>query len=375
MKRVKIGVIGCGMISDIYLKNMTTLFADVLEVCACANRHPQRALKKAEEFHIRAMTIDEILEDKEIEVILNLTIPEVHYEINKKSLLAGKHVYSEKPLASSLEEGKELLELAKQKHLLIASAPDTFLGGGLQTCRKILDRGLIGKPVFAQGLLLSSGPEVFHPNPVFFYNKGAGPLLDMGPYYLTALIALFGGVRRVVGMGKCITPIRKVLVEGSSECGRDFPCEVDTFNSGTIEFENGLIANLTVAWDMNYFYWESGMPLLTVYGTEGTMILPDPNTFGGIGGHPAEEPGKYIKVRQGQGEFQEIPVEFDYVQNSRGIGVADMATCIRAGGEPRVSGENSLHVLEMMLGFLESDRQGKYYEMQTRGHKPEPLYK
>lgn len=373
MERVKVGIIGCGMISEIYLKNMTTVFQDVLEAYACADVIPEAAQKRAEQFQIKAMSVEELLKDEQVEVILNLTIPAAHYEISKKALLAGKHAYSEKPLASTLEEGKELLKLAQEKNLFVAAAPDTFLGGGLQTCRKILESGMIGEPVFAQGLMLACGPEHFHPNPAFFYKKGAGPLFDMGPYYLMAMVSLFGGAKRVAGMGRNISGTRTVLAKNSPQYGEKFTCEVDTFNSGSIEFESGVVANLTVSWDMNYFYWESEMPLLTVYGTEGTMILPDPNTFGGIGTHP-NEPGKFVKVKQGNEKFKEVPVEFGYTENSRAIGLADMARCIRNGGTPRVCGENSLHVLELMLGFLESDKNGRYYELQSRGHKPEALY-
>lgn len=374
MKRVKVGIIGCGMISEIYLENMTAQFDNVLEAYACADVNDEAAKNRARQFNITAMSVDELLDDPNVELVLNLTVPNAHYEISRRALLAGKHAYSEKPLATSLKEGEELVALAKAKNLFVAAGPDTFLGGGIQTSRKLIEDGVIGKPVSAQGIMIARGPESFHPNPEFFYKDGAGPLLDMGPYYLTALSSIFGAAKRVAGMGKVTYPTRRVLSEKSPRFGEEFPCEVDTFVSACIEFENDVIANLTTSWDMCYPYWKSEMPLLTVFGSEGTLIMPDPNTFGGISESPSAEPGTYVKVRRGMEEFKDVPIEYGYIKNSRCLGVADMAWCIRNGGTPRVNGENSLHVLEMILGIIKSGNEGIYYETQVKYEQPIPLY-
>lgn len=375
MKPMKIGVVGCGMISEIYLKNITTQFTDILQAWACADLNPAAAQARAEQFGIRAMTVDELIADPEIEIVLNLTIPAAHYEISRRALLSGKHAYSEKPLAATLEEGKELVALAQEKGLQVAAAPDTFLGGGIQTCLKLLEEGAVGTPISAQGFMLAKGPESFHPNPAFFYQPGAGPLLDMGPYYYTALYAMFGRARRVSAMAKCTYPTRTVLSEKSPKFGQEFPCEVDTFISSSLEFDNGVIATVTTSWDMSYSYWCSGLPLLEVFGSEGTLILPDPNTFGGISNSgPMGQSGKYVKLRRGAGEFEDVPVRYGYVENSRGLGLADFAWSICNGISPRVSGEGSLHVLEMMLGALSSAKSGQFYEMTTPGRKPEGMF-
>lgn len=374
MDRVKVGIVGCGMISEIYLKNMTTVFDTILEAYACADLNPAAAQKRAEQFGLRAMSVEELLADPQVEIVLDLTIPAAHADIGRKALLAGKHHYSEKPLAIRYEDGVQLLELAEEKGLYAVSAPDTFLGGGLQTCRKLLEDGAIGQPVFAQGMMISRGPETFHPNPKFFYEEGAGPLMDMGPYYYTALLSLFGPAARVSGSAKCTLPSRTALAESSPYHGQQFPCEVDTFISGTIDFVSGMTANVTTCWDLPNAYWESGLPLLQVFGTKGMLILPDPNTFGGICNHPMREVGTTVKLRRGDGPFEEIPVMYGYTENSRCLGLADLAWCIRTGEEPRITPGSSLHVLEMMLGVLESSRSGSYHQMQTTCKQPQPMY-
>ena len=373
MKKVKVGVIGCGMISEIYLKNITAMFNSILEAYACADINKGTASRRAEQFGIKAADVDTLLADPEIEVIVNLTIPSAHYEVSKRALLAGKHVYAEKPPAASLDEGKELVALAKEKSLLLCAAPDTFLGGGLQTCRRLIDDGAIGIPIAAQGFMLGRGPEHFHPNPAFFYQPGAGPLLDMGPYYFTALMSLFGPAKRVTGLASATYPTRRVLNENSPNYGTGFPCEAETYISGGVEFVCGVTANVTTTWDLPFPYWESGLPLLTVFGSEGTLILPDPNSYGGIGGSPLAKPGKFVKLRTGAGEFEEISLKYGYTANSRGLGLADMARCIREGGTPRANGEGALHVLEMMLGILASSKGGGHHEMQTSCRKPDLL--
>ena len=373
MERVKVGVVGCGMISEIYLSNMTTMFSDVLEARACADISQTAADKRAEQYGIMAMSVDELMSDPEIEVVLNLTVPEAHYEIARKALIAGKHTYSEKPLAIRFEDGEELIALAKEKKLLCTAAPDTFLGGGLQACRNLIDEGRIGAPVSAQCFMLAWGPEVFHPNPEFLYRDGAGPLYDMGPYYLTALTSIFGPVVKVSGHAKRTHPDREILAKNSPRRGERFPCETETFVSAGLEFESGLIANVILSWDMTFPYWESDLPLMQVFGSGGTLIMPDPNTFGGVGSTPVGDIGMNVKLRAGAGDYADIPVVSDYMGNCRGVGLADMARCIRLGGTPRVSGERALHVLEIMQSIIKSSRDGARYELKTSCARPAPM--
>ena len=372
MKKTTVGIIGCGMISEIYLKNMTTTFGNLLEVVACADLNQETATKRAEQFSLQVSTVQELLEADDIELIVNLTIPAAHYEINKQALLAGKHVYCEKPLAETFEQGLELIELAKERQLSIAAAPDTFLGAGLQTCRDLIDDGKVGDVVNAFGFLLSKGPETFHPNPAFFYQPGGGPLLDMGPYYFTALTSLLGPAVRVSGFSKSQTPIRKVQNIDSPLYDTEFPCVADSFSAALVEFSNGVVANVTTSWDMPAPYWESGLPLMTICGTKGTLTLPDPNTFCGI--MPtlfAPEPGKFVKFSQGANAVEEIPLKKDgFIQNSRGLGVADMALAISTGNTPSISGAQSLHVLEIMLGVLESSKTNQTYLLKTTMERP-----
>lgn len=372
MEKVKVGIIGCGMISEIYLKNMTTVFNDILEPIACTDINKEAAKKRAAMYGLKVLeSAEELVGLKEIDLVLNLTIPEVHYEIAKLALMNGKHTYSEKPLATTIEEGEELVSLAKQKGLYIGAAPDTFLGGGLQTCRKLLEEGAIGKPISARGTMLARGPESFHPHPEFFYKEGAGPLLDMGPYYITALVSMFGSAKRVAGISKMTTPER--IITGKERNGENFPCFVDTYSEGLIEFENEVIANITTSWDMSFPYWKSGAPLLEIFGSEGSMILPDPNTFCGITSEPMSDVGHYVMVKRGVEEFKKVPVIEKYIENSRGLGVADMALKIKNGGVSKVNGEMSLHVLEIMLGILESSKTGAFHIMKNKCIKPEIL--
>ena len=374
MKKVRVGVIGCGMISEMYLKNMTGMFGSVLHVQACADLSDEAAAKRADQFGIKVMTVRNLIDDPEIEIVVNLTIPSAHYEISKAALLTGKHVYSEKPLAETMEQGHDLVRLAKEKKLLLAAAPDTFLGAGFRTCREIIDSGEIGEPVGAFGFMLARGPESFHPNPAFFYQPGGGPLLDMGPYYFTALTSLLGEAKRVTGISKCQTPTRTVQNQNSPHYNTEFPCEADSFSAALVEFGNGVIANVTTTWDLSFPYWESGMPLLLIHGSKGALTLPDPNMFGGIAPSPfGAEPGKFVLLRKGTEQAVEVPVKEEFRQNSRGLGPADLALSLRIGEKPSVTGEMSLHVLEIMLGALQSSQTNQTYKLQTSCERPKTL--
>lgn len=231
----------------------------------CSLLHAQA---RAEQFGAKAMTVDELLADPDIDIVLNLTIPDQHAAVSMAALKAGKNVYSEKPLAIHMQDAKELVEYAKAHNLLLGTAPDTFMGGGLQTCRQLLDADTIGVPIAAQAFMMSRGPEAFHPNPKFFYEEGAGPVLDWGPYYITALVSLLGPVKSVVGRGKITYPERTAKSPRCPYQGQQFPVEVPTYVTGILTMESGALVNLTISFDIQFAYWDSDMPYMTIYGSK-----------------------------------------------------------------------------------------------------------
>jgi len=346
MEKTKVGVVGCGAISGIYLKNMTGVF-DNLEVKAVCDLDSERAEKAAKEYGISNIyTLDEMLADEEIKIIVNLTTPKSHYSICKKVLLAGKHVHVEKPLCVELQEGVELVTLAESKGLYIGSAPDTFLGAGIQTCINLINEGRIGRPVSATAFMMCHGHESWHPDPEFYYEKGGGPMFDMGPYYLTALVNMLGPVRKVAGMTGMALAERTIT--SKKKYGKKVPVEVPTHVNGVMEFENGAIGNIITSFDV----WGHNMPRIEVHGTEGSLSVPDPNGFGG----PVRLKTSEMK------EFEEIPVTLPYAENSRGIGVSDMAEAIGSGRMNKANGRTALHVLELMHGFHIAAETGRNYE-------------
>ncbi len=354
MRRIKIGVIGCGFISGIYLKNLTQLFQNT-EVVACADIVMANAEARANEFNIpKACTVEELLADPEVEIVLNLTIPAAHAEVSLAALKAGKHVYNEKPLAVNREDGKKVLAAAQEKGLFVGCAPDTFLGGGLQTCRKLIDDGWIGSPVAATAFMTCHGHESWHPAPEFYYQAGGGPMFDMGPYYLTALVSLLGPVRRVTGSARISFPQRTITSQPKS--GQKIDVEVPTHVAGILDFENGAVASIITSFDV----WNANLPRIEIYGSEGSLMVPDPNTFGGP-----------VSFRMhGQEEWKEIPLVYGYNENSRGLGVADMANAIVNGGKHRANGEVAYHVLDIMQGFHDASNEGRHYELKSPCERP-----
>ena len=353
-ERTKIGLIGCGNISGAYLNtNKNFSFFDII---ACADLDVERAKQRAEEYDIpKGCSVDELLADPEIEMVINLTIPQAHGPIAIRALQAGKSVYNEKPLAVSRDEAREMLRLAAEKGLRVGCAPDTFLGGGLQTCRKIIDDGWIGTPVAACGFMLSGGVETWHPNPEFFYKPGGGPMFDMGPYYLTAMVSMLGPVRRVTGSARVTHAQRKITSQPFA--GQTIDVEVDTHVAGIMDFQSGAVATLITSFDIQ----SSPLPPITIFGTHGTLAVPDPNSFGGP-----------IKINRG-GEWQEIPLAFGYTGNSRGVGMADMALAMKQNRPHRASGELSYHVLDLMHAFHNASRENRHIEMQSTCERPAPL--
>ncbi len=311
---MKIGIVGIGDIADIYLKNIGGMFQNI-EVYAVCNRTREKAEAAQRKYHIPKLyeTMDELLGDKEIGIVLNLTRPAEHYEVTKAALNAGKHVYTEKPLAASLAEGKELVSLAEERGLMIGGAPDTFMGAGIQTCRKLIEDGVIGEPIGAAAFMLCRGHESWHPNPEFYYKKGGGPMFDMGPYYLTAMINLLGRVKGLTARTKISFPERTITSE--PKAGTKIKVDVPTYVTGIMDFECGAIGTLFTTFDVH----SKNQARFEIYGSEGTLFVPDPNTFG----------GPVRLYRQGENEAKEIPLVFDYAENSRGAGLADMADAIR----------------------------------------------
>lgn len=355
---MKIGIIGCGNISGIYLRNLTSY--EELEVVACADIDVERAKARAAEFGIpKGCSVEELLADPEVELVVNLTIPAAHAEVGIKALEAGKHVYGEKPLAVTLEEGKMLIETARAKGLMIGSAPDTFLGAGIQTSRKLILDGEIGEPISATAFMMARGHEFWHPSPEFYYQPGGGPMFDMGPYYLTALVSLVGHpIKEIAGMTSISFPEREITSEPKK--GTIMKVEVPTHYAGTMRFANGAIGTMIMSFDI---MGGSSLHNIEIHGSEGTLRVPDPNHFG----------GKVQLRRKGFWEWQEIPVELPYQENDRGLGVLDMARAIRHGGTIRASGDLAFHVLEAMHGFAISSDTGSVYRMTSTVTAPPML--
>ena len=353
MGKTQVGVIGCGTISGIYLKNRTRF--ETFDVAACADIDMDRARARAEEYGVpRACTVAELLADPEISVVINLTVPQAHATVALAAVRAGKSVYNEKPLTLSREEGRLLLDEAKANDVRVGCAPDTFLGGGLQTSRQLLDAGAIGEPVAATAFMLSHGPENWHPNPEFYYQVGGGPLFDMAPYYLTALINLLGPVRRVSGSARASFPTR--LIGSEPFRGQTITVNTPTHVATTLDFTAGPIGTLLTSFDI----WSHNMPRIEIYGSEGSLSVPDPNRFDGP-----------VRVRRmGEDEWTEVPVTRPYSDNSRILGVADMVQAIQSGRPHRASGDLAYHVLEIMHASLESSEQGRHIAIASSVERP-----
>lgn len=351
-----IGIVGCGMISGIYLQNFRRF--DYLRVGACADLDPRRAEARATEFGVpKACSVEELLADPTIDIVVNLTVPAAHAAVNLGAVHAGKHVYAEKPLTMTRAEGLELLAAARQRGLRVSCAPETFLGAGLQTCRRLIDSGAIGQVVGASAFMLGDGPEGWHPDPEFFYQPGAGPLFDMGPYYLTALVHLLGPVRRVSGSAR-ITRAQRVI--GSQpKAGTMITVNTPTHVAGVLDFEGGPIGTLVTSFDV----LAHSMPPIEIYGTQGTLSVPDPNTFGGP-----------VRLRQaGDRDWHAVELSHGNAQNSRGLGVADMARGLLTGRSHRASGDLAYHVLDVMQAMLDTATQDSAVRVESTVERPAPL--
>jgi predicted dehydrogenase len=353
---LRVGIVGCGNISGIYFLNLGSYQAT--EIVACADLDLERAQEAAAKYGVpRALAPDALLADPDIDLVLNLTVPKAHSSIAQAAIDAGKHVYNEKPLTLSLEEGQKLIQSASEKGLRVGCAPDTFLGGGHQTCRQLIEDGVIGKPIAAQAFMLCHGHESWHPSPEFYYEQGGGPMFDMGPYYLTALVNMIGPVRRATGITRITFPTRTITSEPKR--GKVVDVETPTHIAGLMEFHNGAIGEITTSFDI----WDSSVWPLSVYGTEGSLLVPDPNGFGGE-----------VRVkRHDEREWRSVPLTHGFAENSRGVGVLDMAHAIAENRPHRASGELALHVLELMHAFHSASASATHVNLENRPHQPAPM--
>ena len=358
MKKAKIGIVGCGDISGIYLTNLTTKFAntEVIGVCDLDGAKAENAVKN---FGIpkKYKDMHELFADPDVDIVLNLTRPYQHHEVSMAAIAAGKHVYSEKPLGATLEEAIDIRDAAAKKGVYVGGAPDTFLGAGIQTCRKLIDDGYIGKPLAATAFFACPGHERWHPDPDFYYQFGGGPVFDMGPYYVTALVNLLGSIVSVSGMASKTHKTR--LITAEQKFGETIEVNADTHFAATMAFECGAIGTMMMSFDVH----AHNLPILEIYGTEGTLSVPDPNYFDG--------PVKLF--RREQQEFLTVPLAFGYRENSRGLGLADMASAIKTGRKPRAGIDLYYHVFEVMAGIQTSADQKKETAIISRTEKPAPM--
>ncbi|WP_417684102.1 Gfo/Idh/MocA family protein [Roseibium sp.] len=361
-----VGIIGCGNISTTYFK-FIPLFKG-MEIRGCADLNRGAAEARGQEFGVRAMTVHDLLKADDIDIIVNLTIPDAHWPVSKEILSAGKHVYSEKPLVLTLEDGRAMQKLAAEKGLKAGSAPDTFLGGAHQRARKAIDDGRVGKITAGTCHVMSHGMEHWHPNPDFFFLPGGGPILDLGPYYIANLVNLVGPVKRVAALTSMATPTRKI--SSQPRAGEEVPVKTPTNIHALLEFENGATITLSASWDV----WAHRHKNMELYGTEGSLYVPDPNFFGGDviltdrtgtaetladDGHPFGIPNQ----DHAQGKMA----------NYRAAGLADMAQAITEGRDYRCSLDRALHAVDVMTSILKSGETGNFIDISTPCERPAAL--
>ena len=355
---LNIGILGCGVISSHYLKGSTKIFDKNIRVVACADMLLERAQARAEEYGVpKALTTEQLLADPEVDLIVNLTVPQVHFELSKKILEAGKHLYTEKPFALNREEAAILVETAKKHGVRIGCAPDTFMNGPLQTGKKIIEDGIIGDIVGVNCCCPMRGNEFHRPDADFFYKKGAGPIWDMAPYYLNMLISLFGSIKTVTSVGRITWPQR--VYEYESRKGDTIDVEVPTHTVGLFEMENGAIVSFTDSFDM----YKSSIPKIEIYGQYGTLILADPNMYKGD-----------VKLSIKKGPFEDVPHLEGYEGFMRSAGIADMAVSIEKGVPHLASAEMALHVTDVMCTWEEAMESRRTMEVKSSCAQPEGMW-
>ncbi|MEX3786633.1 Gfo/Idh/MocA family protein [Paraburkholderia sp. BR14374] len=364
MKPVLIGIIGCGNISDAYFTGAAN--SEFARVKACADLRPEAARAKAAQHGVAAMTVDALLADPDIEIVINLTVPHAHVPVSLQILEAGKHVYLEKPLATDFASARAMLARAEASGLRVGCAPDTFFGAAHQACREALDAGRIGRAIGGAVAVLSRGMESWHPNPEFFFKPGGGPIHDMGPYYVTQLVNLLGPVARVTACASIGFPQR--IISSEPLRGQIIDVEVPTTVNGILHFASGANVSMSASWDV----WAHQRAPIEIYGTEGTLLGVDPNFFGGSP-RVAERDSGFKPL-----DTQHHPFGADnftlrsgaHVANYRAVGVLDMAVALRRNRPHRASGELALHVLEVLDAFERSSREGRHIDIDTAVQRP-----
>jgi predicted dehydrogenase len=367
MQPVKLGIVGCGVISDAYLKGASR--SRLVAVKSCTDLVPEAAAAKAAAHGILAVGIEAMLADPEIEIVLNLTVPLAHAEVSLRAVEAGKHVYSEKPIATTFSEGRELTAAARAKGVRLGAAPDTFLGAAHQAVRRALDAGRIGRVVAGSACFAGHGMEAWHPNPFFFYRRGGGPVLDIGPYPVTQLVNLLGPVESVTAQTSRGFATRTVTSEPRR--GEVIEVEVPTTVNAALAFANGANVGLLTSWDV----WKHAREPIELYGSEGTLLNPDPNFFGG---RP--------RLSERNGAWRDLPIDAHpfgvpnrrtksgaMVADYRMLGVLDMAQAIREGRPHRANGDLALHVLEVLSALERSSVEGQRIRIETICDRPEPV--
>jgi predicted dehydrogenase len=364
--KMRIGLVGCGNISDVYLTN-AQLFEDI-EFAAVSSRNVESAKRTGERYELEVRSIDRLIASDDIDIVLNLTIPSVHAAISRAVIEAGKHVYAEKPLATNLVDGKELVGAAAAKGLRVGCAPDTVLGGGIQSARAAIDRGAIGRPLIGIASVLSHGMEAWHPNPAFFYQHGGGPVFDVGPYHITALVTLLGPIVRVSALGQKGFPRRMITAENSWLRGETVPVDVPTSVQALLGFASGAQVTFTASWDV----WRHSLPPIELHGTDGSMRVPDPDTFGGVIS-TANCQSDWIETDTASNTFgrKNWPFENPQFANYRGLGLAEMARAIIEGRPHRTSVELSLHTLAVMSAIVQSAEQRISIDIAESCRRPE----
>jgi predicted dehydrogenase len=365
-KTLGVGVIGCGNVSAAYFR-LSPLFRGI-EIRACADINMEAAKARAVEFGIRAETVDGLLKASDIDIVVNLTIPMVHYDVSKQILDAGKHVYSEKPYVLSVSDGLDLKKRADRKGLRIGSAPDTFLGGAHQLARDLVDSGKLGRITSGTCHVMSHGMEHWHPNPDFFFQPGGGPILDLGPYYIGNLIQLIGPVKRVAALATI--PATERTITSKPRYGQKMKVETPTTIHALLEFENGAAVTFNASWDV----WQHGHAPMELFGEEGTLYVPDPNFFGGVVRYTKR--GEAVKKLPKWDHPFSVPNQQHaqgMLANYRAAGLADMAMAIVEGRPHRCSGELALHAVDVMTGILKSGETGKFVAMRTSCERPAAL--
>ncbi|MEW9834710.1 Gfo/Idh/MocA family protein [Mesorhizobium marinum] len=365
-RKLGVGIVGCGNISTTYFR-FAPLFKGI-EVRSCADINPAAAKARAAEYGVRAESVDALLGADDIDIVVNLTIPSVHYDISRRALDAGKHVYSEKPFVLSVKDGLDLARRAARKDLRIGSAPDTFLGGAHQLVRRLIDEGRLGEITGGTCHVMGRGMEHWHPNPDFFFQPGAGPVLDIGPYYITNLVQLLGPVKSVAALSA--TPRKQRVIANGPRNGEKVPVDTPTTIHALLEFAGGAVVTLGASWDV----WDHRHAPMELYGEAGTVYIPDPNFFGGD-----------VRYTKGAQEVKNLPAwnhpfgvpnqrhSHGMMANYRTAGLSDMALAIQSGRPHRCSMELALHVVEVMTSILKSGETGRFVAMRTTCERPAPL--